>query len=106
MINSLPSFKKHSIFFKYLPYWKYLEIRHAIDVMHLEKNMFDNIVGTLLDMPRKTKDGMQLRIDLVEIGIREELHPQGEKNDKLYLPPACFTLTHKEKKSFCKSLRD
>nr|ABA98485.1 transposon protein, putative, CACTA, En/Spm sub-class [Oryza sativa Japonica Group] len=76
--------KKHSIFFKYLPYWKDLEIRHAIDVMHLEKNVFDNIVGTLLDMPKKTKDGLESRMDLVEMGIREELHPQeGEKNGKM-----------------------
>nr|AAX96366.1 transposon protein, putative, CACTA, En/Spm sub-class [Oryza sativa Japonica Group] len=102
-----PPFKKHSIFFKYLPYWKDLEVRHAIDVMHLEKNVFDNIVGTLLDMPKKTKDGLQSRMDLVEMRIREELHPQeGEKNGKVYLPPACFTLTPEEKKSFCNSLRD
>ncbi|XP_066159855.1 uncharacterized protein [Oryza sativa Japonica Group] len=71
-----PPFKKHSIFFKYLPYWKDLEIRHGIDVMHLEKNVFDNIVGTLLDMPKKTKDGLQSRMDLVEMGIGEELDPQ------------------------------
>nr|AAR87173.1 putative transposase [Oryza sativa Japonica Group]ABF98060.1 transposon protein, putative, CACTA, En/Spm sub-class [Oryza sativa Japonica Group] len=59
--DKLPSpFKKHSIFFKYLPYWKDLEVRHAIDVMHLEKNVFDNIVGTLLDMPKKTKDVPQM----------------------------------------------
>ncbi|XP_066165868.1 uncharacterized protein [Oryza sativa Japonica Group] len=102
-----PPFKKHSIFFKYLPYWKDLVVRHAIDVMHLEKNVFDNIVGTLLDMPKKTKYGLQSRMDLVEMRIREELHPQeGEKNGKVYLPPACFTLTPEEKKSFCNSLRD
>ena len=32
-------FKKLSIFLKYLPYWKDLDIRHAIDVMHVEKNV-------------------------------------------------------------------
>ncbi|XP_015649240.1 uncharacterized protein [Oryza sativa Japonica Group] len=102
-----PPFKKHPIFFKYLPYWKDLEVRYAIDVMHQEKNVFDNIVGTLLDMLKKTKDGLQSRMDLLEMGIREELHPQeGEKNGKIYLPPACFTLTPEEKKSFCNSLRD
>nr|ABB47202.2 transposon protein, putative, CACTA, En/Spm sub-class [Oryza sativa Japonica Group] len=87
-------FKKHSIFFKYLPYWKDLEIRHAKDVMHQEKNIFDN-------------DGLQSRSDLVEMGIREELHPQeGEKTGKVYLPPAYFTLTPDEKKAFFKSLCD
>lgn len=41
------------------------------------------------------------------MGIREELHPQeGDKADKIYLPPACFTLTPEEIKTFCKSLRD
>jgi hypothetical protein len=32
--------------------------------MHV-KNVFDNIIGTLLDMPRKTKDGLKSHIDLV-----------------------------------------
>jgi hypothetical protein len=33
-------FKKKSIFFKYLSYWKTLNTPHAIDCMHLEKNVF------------------------------------------------------------------
>jgi hypothetical protein len=28
-------FKKQSIFFRYLPYWKEFEIGHAIDTMHV-----------------------------------------------------------------------
>jgi hypothetical protein len=52
-------FKKQSIFFKYLPYWKDLETFHSIDLMHVTKNIFDNIIRTLLDMPRKTKDGLK-----------------------------------------------
>ena len=31
---------KKSIFFKYLSYWKTLNTPHAIDCMHLEKNVF------------------------------------------------------------------
>jgi hypothetical protein len=31
-------------------------VRHAIDVMHVEKNMCEALVGTLLDIPGKTKD--------------------------------------------------
>ena len=42
-------FKKHSIFFKYVLYWKDLDIRHSIDVMHLEKNVFDSTIGTILE---------------------------------------------------------
>ena len=33
-------FKKQSSFFKYLSYWKELDTPHAIDSMHLEKNVF------------------------------------------------------------------
>ena len=43
-------FKKLSIFFKYLPYWKDLDILHAIDAMHVEKNVCDSILGILLDI--------------------------------------------------------
>jgi hypothetical protein len=60
-------FKKQSIFFKYLPYWKDLQTCHSIDLMHVTKNIFDNIIRTLLDMPRKTKDGLKSRTDLVQL---------------------------------------
>ncbi|XP_058771635.1 uncharacterized protein LOC131645005 isoform X1 [Vicia villosa] len=39
--------KKKSIFFE-LPYWKSLYVRHFLDVMHIEKNVFDSVIGTLL----------------------------------------------------------
>lgn len=98
-------FKKHSIFFKYLDYWKDLEIRHAIDVMHLEKNVFDSTVGTLLDIPSKTKDGLKSRNDLVDLSIRHDLHPVVLPNGKTEIPPACYSLTLDEKKAFCKCLQ-
>ena len=31
------SFKKMSIFFKYLPYWLDLAVRHSIDGMHIKR---------------------------------------------------------------------
>jgi hypothetical protein len=58
-------FKKQSIFFMYLPYWKDLQTCHNIDLMHVPKNVFDSIIGTLLDMPRKSKDELKSRTDLV-----------------------------------------
>jgi hypothetical protein len=59
------SFKKQSIFFKYLSYWNDLQTCHSIDLMHVTKNVFDRIIGTLLDMPRKTKDGLKSHTDPV-----------------------------------------
>jgi hypothetical protein len=58
--------KKQSIFFMYLPYWKNLQTCHNIELMHVTKNVFDSIIGTLLDMPRKSKDGLKSRTYLVQ----------------------------------------
>ncbi|XP_074379633.1 uncharacterized protein LOC141720881 isoform X1 [Apium graveolens] len=43
------NWSKRSILFD-LPYWSNLLLRHNLDVMHIEKNVCDNIVGTLLDI--------------------------------------------------------
>ena len=53
-INGVP-FKKQSIFYKYLSYWADLEVRHAVDSMHLKKNVFGNTIGLLLKTSAKTK---------------------------------------------------
>jgi hypothetical protein len=72
-------FKKMSIFFKYLPYWEHLTVRHAIDGMHLQKNVFESTMG-LLGLTGKVKDGLKSRKDLVDLKIRQELHPQARPN--------------------------
>jgi hypothetical protein len=55
--------KKKSIFFR-LPYWKDNLLRHNLDVMQIEKNVMDNILGTILDIKGKTKDNLAARLDL------------------------------------------
>jgi hypothetical protein len=65
--------------------------------MHVTKNVFDNIIGTLLDMPRKSKDGLKSRTDLVQFELRPELHPVSRPNGKYFLPPTSYTLIAKEK---------
>lgn len=40
-----------SLFFE-LEYWKSLHVRHILDVMHIEKNVCDSIVGKLVGVPR------------------------------------------------------
>ncbi|KAF5471704.1 hypothetical protein F2P56_008477 [Juglans regia] len=64
---------KYSIFFK-LPYWATLRLRYNLDVMHIEKNIFDNILWTLMNVPGKTKDNINSRRDLEILGYRKELH--------------------------------
>ena len=64
--------KKKFIFFE-LPYWSKLDVRHCIHVMHVEKNICDSIIGTLLNIKGKTKDGINVHKDLVEMGVFLEL---------------------------------
>jgi hypothetical protein len=72
--------------------------------MHVIKNIFDSIIGTLLDMLRKANDGLKSRTDLVQFDLRLELHPILRPNGKHFLPPASYTLTVEEKKAFCQCL--
>jgi hypothetical protein len=97
-------FKKQSIFFRYLPYWKEFEIGHTIDTMHVTKGVFESTINLLLDIKGKMKDGLNAHKDLQVLGIREELHPQERPNRKVYLPLACYTLTNEEKRAICKCL--
>ena len=95
-------YKKKSIFFE-LEYWPFLLVRHNLDVMHIEKNVCDSLIGTLLNIPGKTKDGIKARQDLQALGIRDELTPKPDGR-RIYLPPAAYTLTKDEKMEICKCL--
>ncbi|XP_074314669.1 uncharacterized protein LOC141649900 [Silene latifolia] len=98
------TWKKKSEFFK-LPYWDSHLIRHNLDVMHIEKNVCDNVIGTLLNLEGKSKDNLKARRDLEVMGIRKELHPQ-ERGSRYYLPPAPYTMSRVEKHAFCKLLHE
>ena len=78
--------KKKSILFD-LKYWRYLHVHHNLDVMHIEKNVCESIIGTLLNIQGKTKDGLTTHLDLMEMGLRSELEPRFEQK-RTYLPPA------------------
>ncbi|CAL9024675.1 unnamed protein product [Prunus brigantina] len=94
--------KKKSIFFD-LEYWKYLPVRHALDVMHIEKNVCDSIIGTLLEIPGKNKDGIAARLDLLNMGVKTDLQPEyGERRTRL--PPGPWNLSRAEKREVCNSL--
>ncbi|KAI5348109.1 hypothetical protein L3X38_000996 [Prunus dulcis] len=93
--------KKKSIFFD-LEYWKYLPVRHALDVMHIEKNVCDSIIGTLLEIPGKNKDGIAARLDLLNMGVKTDLQPEyGERRTRL--PHGPWNLSRAEKREVCNS---
>ena len=41
---------RRKVFFFELSYWKCLKLRHNLDVMYIEKNVCDNIIGTLMNI--------------------------------------------------------
>ena len=79
--------------------------RHDLDVMHIEKNIYDSILGTLLEIKGKTNDDPNARHDLKAMRIRKDLHLEC-KGDKYIIPFACYTLTKNEKQMLCQFLKD
>ncbi|XP_074327759.1 uncharacterized protein LOC141665675 [Apium graveolens] len=96
--------KKKSIFFE-LPYWSSNMVRHNLDVMHIEKNICDKILGTLLNIGGRTEDHLSARQDLEEMGIKKDLHPvRCDDNKHVKIRAASFDMTKKEKEIFCSVL--
>ncbi|KAJ9539492.1 hypothetical protein OSB04_032225 [Centaurea solstitialis] len=93
---------KRSIFWE-LPYWKTLLIRHNLDVMHIEKNVFENLFNTLMDTP-KTKDNIKARRDLQVYCNRRELHVSTTGN-RVVKPQSSYSLTKKQVKLVCSWLK-
>ena len=89
--------KKRSIFWD-LPYWKTNLIRHNLDVMHIEKNFFDNIFNTIMNVEGKTKDNVKSREDLKELCSRPELHRNETTNKFL---KARYSLEKDAKEALC-----
>nr|ABA97393.1 transposon protein, putative, CACTA, En/Spm sub-class [Oryza sativa Japonica Group] len=87
--------KKNSIFWE-LPYWEFLDVRHAIDVKHLTKNLCVNLLG-FLGVYGKSKDTLEARNDLKHMEQRGDLHPEPKDKGSHYLSPASYTLSKAEK---------
>ena len=65
--------KRRSCLFD-LPYWTSLKLPHNLDVMHIEKYIRDHILATFLGLIRKSKDNINARLDLEDMGTRKKLH--------------------------------
>lgn len=85
---------KESIFWE-LQYWTDLTLRHNLDVMHIEKNFFDNIMYTVMNVKDKSKDTVKSRLDIAKFCSREELHVDDQGN----APFPIWRLTSKAKQS-------
>jgi tRNA A37 threonylcarbamoyladenosine dehydratase len=40
-------------------------LHHNLNVMHIEKNMFENIFNSIMDVKGKIKDNIKAKIDIV-----------------------------------------
>ncbi|GJR93254.1 hypothetical protein Tco_0265428 [Tanacetum coccineum] len=81
--------------------WEHLQVQHSLDVMHIEKIVCGSLVGLLLNILGKTKDGVNVRNDMEDIGIQPKLASKVilGKHGK-YLPPASYTMSKIEKTKF------
>ena len=81
-----------------------MEVPHAVDAIHIQKNVFESLIATLMDTG-KSKDGLKARKDMVQLNVMPQLHPVPEANGKYTLPMACFNLTPDKKRAICTLLR-
>ena len=89
-----PMWKKKSIFWD-LPYWKVLEVRSSIDVMHVMKNLCVNLLG-FLGVYGKTKDTPEAREDQYRMKVPKDKQEQDYKDIGSRLSPASYALTRSE----------
>ncbi|KAI3793975.1 hypothetical protein L1987_36599 [Smallanthus sonchifolius] len=101
-LTSELNWTKRSIFFE-LDYWSSLLLKHNLDVMHVEKNVCESLLGTLL-MNDKSKDTHKAHKDLENMGIRHNLWLT-QKNNKLYQPQAPYSFTPSDRERFCQFIR-
>ena len=81
-------------------------MRHNLNVMHIEKSVSKNIIGTILNVDGKSKDNLKSIFDLAYMDIHRELHPRYLPNGRTRVPPASYLVTKKEKDVFCQVLND
>ena len=73
--GELHNWSRRSILWE-LPYWRKMLIRHNLDAMHIEKNVFEQIINTIMNVKGKSKDDMNSRKDLATHCKCRRLHVQ------------------------------
>ncbi|KAI3817395.1 hypothetical protein L1987_11185 [Smallanthus sonchifolius] len=97
------NWSKRSIFFE-LEYWSSLQLKHNLDVMHIERNVCDSLLGTLL-MNDKTKDTSNARVDLEKLKIRRTQWLE-KKGNKIFRPHPKYSFKITDRKLFCEFIKD
>jgi len=66
--------------------------------MHIEKNFSENILHTVMDVPGKSKDNVNARLDLEALCVREEPHIRIRENGNPLKPKAKYTLSVEQRR--------
>ncbi|CAM8892513.1 unnamed protein product [Rhodiola kirilowii] len=53
--------------------------------MHVEKDICDILIGILWNVLGKTKDGIKVRLNMVDMNIRHNLLPKHKDNEQIFL---------------------
>jgi Transposase family tnp2/Domain of unknown function (DUF4218)/Transposase-associated domain len=96
---------KRSIFWE-LPYWKDQLLRHNLDVMHIERNVFCNILYTVMDTKGKTKDTVNARLDVEAICRRPALHLVDSGTGRISKPRAPYTFNKEQNLELLQWVKD
>ncbi|XP_074324286.1 uncharacterized protein LOC141661201 [Apium graveolens] len=75
-----------------------------VRLKNCKKCVYMGLIGTLLGVLGKIKDGLSARMDMIDMGIRSELAPVEVEGKKPYLPPAAYTLSRNEKNILLQTL--
>ena len=86
-----------------LPYWKDNKLRHNLDIIHMEKNVCDNILGTILNVDKKSRDDANVRKALEEVGIKPHLWLQPSPGRDPIMPVAPYSLSLHEERQILES---
>ena len=81
---------KRSIFWELL-YWKSNLLYHNLDIMHIEKNLFENIFNTVIDVKGKTNDNIKAILDLTLFCNRKYMELVFDRS-RVAKPRASFVL--------------
>ncbi|GKD34332.1 uncharacterized protein Tco_1249841, partial [Tanacetum coccineum] len=97
------NWSKRSIFYE-LEYWSDIQLKHNLDVMHIEKNISESFMGTLL-MNDKSKDTLKARKDFKKLGIRKELWLADNGKGQLLKPHPQYSFTNEDRHHFCQFIK-
>ena len=75
-----------------------MDVHHALDGMHITKNVTESLLDTLMEAKGKGKDSLNTHLDLKELKVMLELHPELQPDGTHKLLVASWTLEIEGKK--------